>query len=94
MDEWLARIGRRFTALETRIVEDGQTTRRYISMVPEDLKREIRNIAEIIAEGQRALNENRSEHKTFSAALSKDELRLMALEYRRRRKTQASNPST
>jgi len=85
VDQRFAEVDRRFAALDARIAEEGQITRRHFDVVAEDLKREIRTLAATVAEGQRALNENRSEHRTFSAARSDHELRLMALEHRRRR---------
>jgi phage host-nuclease inhibitor protein Gam len=79
-------MDRRFTAVEARIGEEGRITRRHFDVVAEDLKQEIRTLAATVAEGQRTLDENRSEHQTFSAALGDHELRLIALEHRRRRK--------
>jgi len=79
-------MDRRFSAVDARIVEEGRITRRHFDVVAEDLKREIRTLAATVAASQRTLDENRSEHQTFSAALSDHELRLIALEHRRRRK--------
>jgi hypothetical protein len=72
----------RFTAVHARVVEEGQITRRHFDVVAEDLAREIRTLAAALAEGQKSLNENPSEHGTFIAALSDHELRLRVLEDR------------
>jgi hypothetical protein len=71
--------------VETRLAEEGQTTRRHFDVVAESIRADVRAISANAAVAHQRLDENQSEHETFTGVLDEHELRLKSLERYRRR---------
>lgn len=84
VDERFMRIDKRFDRLERLIAEDGKATRRHIDIVAEDLKSRMKSLAEASAASERRLADATGTHRTLVSAVDDHEVRLLALEGKRR----------
>jgi len=87
VDERFEQVDRRFDSIETRldvmdrrITDEARTTRRHFDVVAEDLKSQMKVVAEASAQSERRLATSSSENVTLLSALSDHELRLRVLE--------------
>lgn len=87
VDERFEQVDRRLEAVETRleamdrrITDEGKATRRHFDVVAEDLKSQLKAVADASAQSERRLASITSESVTLLSALSDHELRLRVLE--------------
>ena len=87
VDERFEQVDRRFDSIETRldvmdrrITDEARTTRRHFDVVAEDLKSQLKAVADASAQSERRLASITSESVTLLSALSDHELRLRVLE--------------
>jgi len=87
VDQRFAQVDARFDALDERITRESETTRRHFDVVAEDLRSDMRMIADAVATMSTTLERHMSsaavERTTVSAALDDHEVRLTTLERRR-----------
>ena len=84
VDERFAQVDERFERLERQIADEGTATRRHFDVVAEDLWSHLKSTAEVSAATQRRLADTTSAHRTLVSAVDDHEVRLLALEGKRR----------
>ena len=80
VDRRLEAVETRLAAMDRRITDEGKATRRHFDVVAEDLKSQLKAVADASAKSERRLASISSENVTLLSALSDHELRLRVLE--------------
>ena len=80
VDRRLEAVETRLAAMDRRITDEGKATRRHFDVVAEDLKSQLKAVADASAQSERRLASISSENVTLLSALSDHELRLRVLE--------------
>lgn len=85
VDRRLERIETRLDGIDRRITDEAIETGRHFDVIAEDLKSQMKSMAQASAESERHLAALSREHVTVIAALDDHELRLRVLEAKKRR---------